>query len=81
MALPPEIALLLLATIIQQLTGDDHPPRTEKLHRLYSWLMAPDGKHAHLAHLTFTCHPSEQCFKVAKSQPGLDVSAAEHHML
>jgi len=57
--LPPETAQLMLADLIQQLTGDDHPPRTEKLTRLYHWLKTPDSPRATLAHLVFAHAPKE----------------------
>lgn len=62
--LPPEIALLMLAELIQKLTGDDHPPRTEKLERLYGWLKTPDHMRTTLAHLAFEYRPEKGYFSV-----------------
>lgn len=52
-SLPPIIAREILAKLICELTGSDHPPRTQKLERLCSWLLDPKPNHATLAHLRF----------------------------
>lgn len=51
--LPSEIGLQLLATLICELSGDNHPPRSEKLHRLYRWFFALVPAKSSLAGLTF----------------------------
>ncbi len=65
-ALAPETAQLLLARLICELTGDDHPPRTEKLSRLCRWLVSPDAAHTELAHLTFVQNPQKAAFIVSR---------------
>ena len=64
-ALPPETAFLLTGHLIQRLTGDDHPPRTEKLERLARWLAAPDSKRAELAHVAFSHLPAKNLFEAS----------------
>lgn len=51
--LPVVIARELLARLTCLLTGDDHPPRTEKLERLLAWIVAPDAPRRELARLVF----------------------------
>lgn len=66
-ALPPEIALELLARLICTLTGDDHPPRSEKLRRLHRWCLAPDAGPAQLAHLAFAYEKNQGIISVYPS--------------
>jgi hypothetical protein len=51
--LPPVIAQEMIAKLICELTGDDHPPRTQKLERLCAWMANPKPTRASLAHLSF----------------------------
>lgn len=58
--LPPVLAKLVLARLIQAFNGDDHPPRSEKLDRLYQTLLSKQQRRTTLAGLLFTRQPKKQ---------------------
>lgn len=79
-SLPPEIAKMVLGKLILTLTQEDHPPRSEKLERLYQTLIAGKPPRVTLAGFIFTFKAKEQLITVTP-ELALEIEAPKPHII